>query len=71
MKTFEDFVSEGKGISSTFKFNTLAKARAFRDRATKAMVIMLGDDKLFWVVTPADADRLAKTGYSFVDDAEG
>jgi hypothetical protein len=46
-----------------FKFNTLAKAQSFQNRAIKAMVIILGDDDLFWVVTLAEGSRLERGGY--------
>jgi hypothetical protein len=46
-----------------FKFNTLAAATSFVNRAKKIWMIILGDDGLFWVVTPAQAAQLVKQGY--------
>ncbi len=51
---------------TTFKFNTLIKARAFQDRAVKAMMIILGDDDCYWVVTLVDGERLQKLGYTSI-----
>lgn len=50
---------------TTFKFNTLAMAESFTVRAKKIMLIMLGDDELFWVVTPSRAAQLEKLGYEY------
>jgi hypothetical protein len=46
-----------------FRFNTMGAAMSFTERATKIWMIILGDDELFWVVTPAHAERLVKGGY--------
>jgi hypothetical protein len=53
--------------STTFRFNRLATARSFTNRCEKLMMIILGDDGLFWVVTPADATRLTRMGYELAD----
>jgi hypothetical protein len=50
---------------ATFKFNTLAMAESFTARTRKIMLIMLGDDDLFWVVTPRHAAQLEKLGYEY------
>lgn len=44
--------------STIFRFNTLGAARSF-----SPLWIILGDDELFWVVTPADFERLIRAGY--------
>ena len=49
--------------STIFKFVELANARGFVEHATKIMLIVMGDDMRFWVVTPADATRLQRAGY--------
>ena len=41
-----------------FKFTNEKLAESFRDRATKTMVIILGDDGRFWVCTGREAKRL-------------
>jgi hypothetical protein len=46
-----------------FKFNTLTNATSFVNRAEKIWMIILGDDELLWVVTPAKAAQLIKQGY--------
>jgi hypothetical protein len=38
-------------------------AYRFSDRAIKAMMVILGDDERYWVVTMADAERLLRAGY--------
>ena len=53
-----------KGVS---KFNHLAIARSFADRARKPMVIILGDDQLFWVVSLALGEELVKSGYELAE----
>ncbi len=51
-----------------FKFSKLALAQDFiYNRATRPMRIIMGDDHLFWIVTPAEAHRLLKQGYELVD----
>ncbi len=50
-----------------FKFNTLVNAKDFVNRAIKIWMIVLGDDELFWVVTPAQAAKLVKQGYELAD----
>jgi hypothetical protein len=53
--------------STMFRFNTLANASSFTNRATYPMRIILGEHdgerSQFWVVTPADASRLERAGY--------
>lgn len=52
--------------STIFRFNTLASARSFADRAHKVMMVVLGDAEAgapYWVTTPADAARLQRAGY--------
>lgn len=49
-----------------FKFNTLAAAQGFTAKAVKAMMIVLGDDNKFWVVSMRDGSKLEKQGYEIV-----
>ncbi len=53
--------------STMFRFSTLANATSFSNRASYPMRIVLGDHDgergEFWVVTPADAQRLERAGY--------
>ena len=56
--------------STMFRFNTLASASSFANRATYPMRIVLGDHDHdggergeYWVVTPADASRLERASY--------
>jgi hypothetical protein len=51
------------GAYGIFKFGKLTNARNFADRARKPMVIILGDDELFWVVSFALGEKLVKSGY--------
>ena len=44
------------------KFNTLATARNYQNRAFGLMIVM-GDDEKFWVVTRREAAKLEKQGY--------
>ena len=50
-----------------FKFNTYGSAMSFVDRAKKIWMIILGDDMLFWVVTPLHAERLLSQGYELAE----
>ena len=49
-----------------YRFNALANARSFQNRATKTMGIILGDDGRYWVVTGSQMARLIKAGYDAV-----
>jgi hypothetical protein len=49
---------------TVYKFENLATAMSFRfERCIRPMRIILGDDDRFWVVTPAQAENLTRTGY--------
>lgn len=50
---------------SPMKFNSLALANSFADKA--GWVVMLGDDCRFWVVCFADAAKLERAGYEFAN----
>ena len=50
-------------MSTAFRFNTLARAKAFQARANDIMMIVLGDNEEFLVVTPRDASMLVRAGY--------
>jgi len=45
------------------KFTSHTLAQNFQNRATKTMVIILGDDGKFWVCTGREAAKLIKNGY--------
>lgn len=49
--------------NGVYRFRCLANARGFQNRATKSMGIVMGDDGLFWVVTPAMFAKLLRGGY--------
>lgn len=49
-----------------FKFSSELIARRFRDRALKAMMIILGDDMKYWVVSMAEGERLIRAGYESI-----
>lgn len=53
--------------STIYRFSTLATAKSFAANATYPLVVVLGDsDEVlpYMVVTPADASRLQRAGYS-------
>ena len=52
-----------KGV---FKFNHLANAKTFTDRATNSIAILLGDDGKYWVVSLGQWEELVKSGYEVV-----
>ena len=52
-----------KAGDTIFKFSNLGLAKSFTYDATKIWIIILGDDEMFWVVTPAHAERLVRQGY--------
>ena len=45
------------------KFNTLGAAENFKNRADKVLAIIMGDDRLFWVVTLSEMVKLEKQGF--------
>jgi hypothetical protein len=56
-----------KNRETIYKFNTLGAAKSFAYHAPKIWMIIMGDDELFWVVTPAHAERLVKQGYELAE----
>ncbi|MCQ2076121.1 MAG: hypothetical protein MJZ20_03665 [Bacteroidaceae bacterium] len=46
-------------------FSTLAVAKRWAFGCNKMHLIILGDNEKFWVVTPADAEKLVKMGYEY------
>lgn len=56
-----------KAMTQTYKFNKIANAESFRDRAKKAMAILMGDDGKYWVTTLAVAEKLGRAGYEFAN----
>ena len=61
-KMYDEILKE-----TIFKFNNLSTAINFTYRAIKMKMIILGDDELFWVVTPAAAERLVRQGYEYAE----
>jgi hypothetical protein len=53
--------------SGIFKFRYLANARSFADGARKPMLVILGDDQLFWVVSLGLVEQLVKSGYELAE----
>lgn len=49
-----------------FKFSSLANAQGFRNKATKPMMIIQGDNNKFWVVSMKEGSKLQKQGYEVV-----
>lgn len=52
-------------MKRTERYTTLAAARSAASHGVKPLRVMLGDDERFWVVTPADAQRLERMGYEY------
>ncbi len=52
--------------NTTYKFNSLATAKSFAARCEKAMGILMGDDRKFWVVCMADFERGLRAGYEAI-----
>lgn len=52
---------------TTLKYTHEDQARRVVENATKMMMIILGDDGKYWVVTPATAMRLEKAGYEILN----
>jgi len=54
------------------EFTSLANARAYAARCIKLHLVVQGDidedgeNGRFWVVLPADAERLARAGYEII-----
>jgi hypothetical protein len=48
---------------TSYKFHSRTRAYSFCDHCVVPMWVILGDNDLFWVVTPADAYRLLRAGY--------
>jgi hypothetical protein len=53
---------------TAYKFRSRDHALSFRyERCVVPMRVILGDDELFWVVTPAEVERLLAAGYEIAD----
>lgn len=51
-------------IRNAHRFRSRTYAFTFcYERCTTPMRVVHGDDDMFWVVTPADAERLLRSGY--------
>lgn len=48
-----------------FAFASVSAATAFAERCHKPQRVVLGDHPAVWVVSPADAERLARAGYEY------
>jgi hypothetical protein len=46
-----------------YRFRNQGLADSFADHATKTLMVIMGDDERFWVVTMADGERLIRGGY--------
>lgn len=46
-----------------YKFQSRKNAFSFANRCLVPMWVLLGDDEMFWVVTPAKAAKLFRQGY--------
>jgi len=46
-----------------YRFRRYELAESFADHAVKSMMVLLGDDERYWVVTMANAERLLRAGY--------
>jgi hypothetical protein len=49
------------------RYRSRVLAEAARCRGDQPLRVMLGDDGLYWVCSPADASRLEKAGYEYAD----
>jgi hypothetical protein len=56
---------EGRRIYFS-QFTSLNAAELMTYRAARPMRIIMGDAPFYWVVTPADAQRLVKAGYEMI-----
>lgn len=45
------------------KFHSHKTAEQFSNRTYKMSVVMVGDDRKYWVVTLAEMERMLKAGY--------
>lgn len=63
MRTIEDI------SRAASKYSTLGIAKESLKSAVKPMRIMMGDDNKFWVVTPADAERMHRLGFEYAVSA--
>ena len=52
------------------RFRSLAPARVARKASMKPMRVVLGDCPEYWLVTPADAERLVRAGYEYALETE-
>ncbi len=62
----EGIVSERQEWFKTmqiYRFQRSDLAFSLADRAIKSMMVLLGDDERYWVVTMADGERLIRAGY--------
>jgi hypothetical protein len=50
-----------------FRFSNFANAKDFADRTVKSMVILLGDDERYWVVSLGLGEELVKSGYELAE----
>lgn len=46
-----------------YKFVKLSTAKNFASHCEKAMMIIMGCDGMYWVVTMRDGENLIKSGY--------
>lgn len=60
-------VDRNTAVYGVFKFNNFTNARDFAERGRKPMVIILGDDQVFWVTSLAIGEVLLKLGYQLAE----
>lgn len=53
--------------NGVFKFNNLLNAKDLAGRAKKSIVILLGDDGRYWVVSLSLGEELVKSGYELAE----
>ena len=51
---------------SVFPFNSLDSARSYVKNSSVSLKIIKGDDSVYWVCNPADAEWAVKCGYKEV-----
>ncbi len=55
---------DGRGVYG-YSFRSRALATSFASRCHKPHRVMLGDHPRYWVVSPADAERLVRASYEY------
>lgn len=53
-------------VNGAFRFSKLNRAESFRNRAVKAMMILLGENGSFLVVSMAKGEAMIKAGFEAI-----